>query len=105
MMFVGVIQYVSGRIDNSVVREEKMQWQNVVCSSVWMSMLELFSHVLYLEYCRVLFLLQEYRSRGSSVFMHLSHNGILAQNKFIVRHLEVLSNNAQRCNKHLSYGL
>lgn len=72
MMFVGVIQYVSGRIDNSVVCEEKMQMQNVVCSSVWMSMLELFSHVLYLEYCRVLFLLQEYRSRGSSVLC-ISH--------------------------------
>lgn len=76
-MFVGVIQYVSGRIDHSVVCEEKMQWQNVVCSSVWMSML--VSHVLYLEYCRVfLFLLQEYRSK---CFMHISHNGILAQNK------------------------
>lgn len=50
------------------------------CLSVWMSVLELF-FACSLECCRVLFLLQEYRSR-LSIFMRIPHHEMLAQ-KFI----------------------
>lgn len=54
-----------------------------------------------LEYCRVVFVTGI--EAQIECFMHIPHYEMLAQNRFIVRRLEVHCNNAQRCYQHPKY--